>query len=402
MKSQWLFSDNYTESDVLFKFMLRGNRDRVFNAVFVIIALIVAAFSNAENIHAQVNSENQTGQTNDSAIGYILPKTTISVRQTVTSPFKPLKHGGIYQSLGKTADGFLIFCELLNGQKAIALMPFKDGMGYKIVINERDNDQVAVFHPLLTSLDTVKIKPAEVTLEAGRCYVVIEHSDEIFTLLIASGTRACVEIASTNAEFLLPSDYQKKKTAVLAALRRVVEDRLNNISKSKRQDYEPSSLIDVIRDYSGELANETLAERTQLAKEYTKALSDVLDKNRAEALVEYEANQKAKGLVQFGDRWITPEQAQQEQQERKQQQEFAAEQQAKGLVEYNGQWMSREDAARADTAAHQCPRCRGRGVLYFEFPFPGVTSVKQEISGPSPNNGWTKEKCPVCGGTGRR
>lgn len=89
----------------------------------------------------------------------------------------------------------------------------------------------------------------------------------------------------------------------------------------------------MIQHYSGELALETVAERTQLAKESTKALSDLLERNRAEALAEYEAVQKAKGLVRFGGRWMTPAQAQQEQQELKRQQEFAEEQQAKELVE---------------------------------------------------------------------
>ena len=135
--------------------------------------LIIAALSfTGLPIQGQAPPENQNAQMNDLVIGYALPKTSISATQILTSPFKPLKSGEVYQSLGKTTNGVLIVCELTNGRKALALMSFKDALGYQVVIRERENNKVAIFHPILDNLDTVKIKPAEVMLEAGHRYDV--------------------------------------------------------------------------------------------------------------------------------------------------------------------------------------------------------------------------------------
>ena len=55
----------------------------------------------------------------------------------------------------------------------------------------------------------------------------------------------------------------------------------------------------------------------------------------------YEAEQTAKGLVQYQGEWITPQERDQ-----RLKQKFEAEQKAKGLVQYEGQWMLTNEVAQ--------------------------------------------------------
>ena len=86
-------------------------------AIIVTTALTFTGFST----YGQSTSETQTGQTNDLVVGYILAKTATSVPQKPTCSFKQLKNGGVYRSLGKTTDGLLIICPLVNSQDALAI-----------------------------------------------------------------------------------------------------------------------------------------------------------------------------------------------------------------------------------------------------------------------------------------
>ncbi|MEI8063819.1 MAG: hypothetical protein WCH84_07130 [Verrucomicrobiota bacterium] len=281
--------------------------------MFAILTIAALTFSGSST-HGQSTVENQTGQTNVTLLGYAWVKKPISVPQKLTSPFKPLKHGEVYSSLGKTADGLVIVCELTTGKKALAIMAFKDTLGRQVVIRERENNKVALFHPILDSLDTAKLKPAELSLEAGHRYDVVGCGDGIFTLVFAAGDfRQPVEIVSTDVEYLSVSDLQKKKATVIAGLRETADQRLRELSNI----HDGSSVTEVFLKYSGHLADETAYERTQLAQEYTEAIGKKREAVRINAQSEleaYETSQKAKGLIKSGDQWITPERALWEQQ----------------------------------------------------------------------------------------
>ena len=286
---------------------------KIAKTIFVIIiftALTVAEFTT----QSFATSENQDGQTNVLVIGYVWAKNPVSATQNLTSPFKPLKSGKVYQSLGTTTNGLLIICELANGQKALALMPFKDAMGYQVLIKKKEKNTVTLTHPILDNLDTLRLKPADVPLEVGHRYVVVGRRDDMFTLVFSDGEFSQpVETVATNIEFLSVADYQKKRMAVLDGLRHTAEQRMGDIANGN----DSSLIADVFLKYSGLLTDETVNEREQIAKEYVNAVNklhdDVLKKRVAELILarqkleEYIASQKAKGLVEYLGKWITQE-----------------------------------------------------------------------------------------------
>ena len=262
-------------------------------------------------VYGQATSENQSGQATDSVIGYAWAKTPLSAKQILTVPFKPLKHNGVYQSLGKTADGLLIVCELTSGQKALALMPFKDGMGYKIVIRNLETNQVSISHPLLDRLDSVKLKPADVTLELGRRYDVVDRSDDRLTLISpVEDFRPTVEVESTDVEFVSLADVPKEKVAIIDGLRSAANNRLRKLTFNSSESF----VTDEILEYTGKLSGETVNERQHLATEYvekySRVMKEIWEADRIKAQQEkkaFEASQKAKGLLEFRGEWVTTE-----------------------------------------------------------------------------------------------
>ena len=330
-------------------------------------------------VYGQTTSENQAGQTNDSVIGYAWAKTPISAKQNLSTPFKTLKHNGVYQSLGKTADGLLIVCELTSGQKALALMPFKDGMGYKIVIRNLETNQVVISHPLLDRLDSVKLKPADVTLELGRRYDVVDRSDDRLILISpVEDFRPTVAVESTDVEFVSLADVPKEKVAIIDGLRSAANNRLRKLTFNSSESF----VTDEILEYTGKLSGETVNERQHLATEYAEKYSRVMKEiwaaDRIKAQQEkkaFEASQKAKGLLEFRGEWVTTEVKKAKIDEEKEQEvvriktiqaleavriknqqileevrikaqqeqeAYEASQKAKGNVKYQGEWLSPE------------------------------------------------------------
>ncbi|MEI8063624.1 MAG: hypothetical protein WCH84_06135 [Verrucomicrobiota bacterium] len=426
--------------DILFKSRACGNNKRSIIFIFLIVLeLTVAGFST----HAQVIAENRTGQTNDSIIGYAWAKIDISIPQNkLTSPFKPLKNGGEYQSLGTTTNGLLIICPLANGQDALAIMPFKDTMGYQVIIRKRQGNKVQLLHRFLDELDAVNLKPAEVLpIEVGHRYDVIGRRDSM-TLLVIVACGQPVEINSAYFNFLTLSDYQKKRIAVLDQLRHSADRQIQKITKDSLIT-DSSSVMELFQNYSGELAKETVAERSQLAKEYAGIYEKVIRKKLLETELKtkqeqeaFEIGQKAKGLVKFRDRWMTPQQAllaklrdaitrgdydyarkfdstqyplpkiEQFENELKDWIEKAvALTQANSTVERTRQLMI-EESTRIEVAqkpkyetyyadenvTSKCPLCKGYGTVY--------TSTFSSFPG-SPRVTNIKRVCNACGGTGQ-
>ena len=119
----------------------------------------------------------------------------------------------------------------------------------------------------------------------------------------------------------------------------------------------------MFNSYDGDYAEETATERKQLATEYdekatvaeaskqeeTKRIeAEQLEKavrieaEQLEKAVRFEAEQKAKGLVQYEGRWLTPAEAAQSDKDLKGQ-ERVAEQEAKGLVTFEGKWLKPQE-----------------------------------------------------------
>ena len=130
----------------------------------------------------------------------------------------------------------------------------------------------------------------------------------MLTLVIVAGDfREPVEINSTDVEFISPTDYQKKQTAVLDSLRSEAEKVIGGISLENDNQ---SSVMKVFLAYSGQLAAETMSERAQLAKEYAERYSNVVQQKWKAYRIrqeEYRISQLEKGLVEYRGEWVTLE-----------------------------------------------------------------------------------------------
>jgi len=111
----------------------------------------------------------------------------------------------------------------------------------------------------------------------------------------------------------------------------------------------------------------------------------------------------AKGLVPYGERWVTPGE------------KLRLEQTAKGLVEYRGQWMSKDAALAAEQQDKGLVQYQGRwvtpgqkmeadGYVLFEGRWvrpaeqQGILAQREAAAKPGPHRlGFSPDRCLICG-----
>ncbi|HUJ08553.1 MAG TPA: hypothetical protein VL171_00865 [Verrucomicrobiae bacterium] len=230
-------------------------------------------------------------------IGYAWPKTSLLLTNTGPLNLKPLRNGGTYPLLTKLEDGYSIVCEGRDGEKHAALLPARDRLGYPVAV-EIAGDEVIVSHPhwILDTLDTVDLKPGVIELKAGKRYAVIKKDNQkLWTEFSSPALTQTVQIAGADAEFLSNAGY---KAAIGSTL-----DDLKNKASQKIEVGHFSAVARVFTGYNGRFAEETADARQKLATEFGSRAAEA----QRERELRYEAEQRAKGLVNFRGEWITPE-----------------------------------------------------------------------------------------------
>ncbi|MBI4473824.1 MAG: hypothetical protein HY646_14240 [Acidobacteria bacterium] len=214
-------------------------------------------------------------------IGFVWPKKDLLIPDTSKGDFKLLRGGNTYPLLKEIDAGYVVLWETIEGSPRLALIPFRDNMG---------NLTASPYGPPVTlrSVD-VKARPAFIPLTAGERYPVVARSNGNCSVAFTYGALTqIVLVAETNCSYVSAGDY----TSVLSKL----------ISSAASQISTGASSADVaatFTNYRGQFADETSKEREELAKQYTEQVA-LAEKHN------FEAEQTAKGLVEFRGEWITP------------------------------------------------------------------------------------------------
>lgn len=218
-------------------------------------------------------------------IGYIWPKQDLLIPDATKGQFKKLQISQRYDLLKQIDSGYLIPLEHTDGSLGIALIPFRDRMG---------NRTANPYEPPITfvNIDGVTIRPGFIPLETGKKYAVASKDKGNYSVFFCcTAFTQTVTVAETNFSFVSSADY----TGVIKALTSSAE-RL--IATNASLEY----VAAVFTNYSGKFAAETASEREELARKYvTQAARD--------RYLQFEADQRAKGLVKDYGEWVTQEES---------------------------------------------------------------------------------------------
>ena len=230
-------------------------------------------------------------------LGYAWPKTSLLVTNVGPLNVKPLRNGGAYPLLAKLKDGYLIACEGRDGEQHAAILPLRDRLGYPLtVVVAGDKVVVTRGRWILNSLDTVDLKPPVIELMTGKKYTVVRKDEDKFWLEVFLHVETqTAQVAIAEAMFLPSAEY---KTAVDSTL-----DGLKSKATQQIESGHFYNVGDMFRAYAGRFAEDTVDVRRKLAEQFDhKALSAQQEKEHR-----FEEAQQAKGLVKYGDEWITLE-----------------------------------------------------------------------------------------------
>jgi hypothetical protein len=211
-------------------------------------------------------------------------------------------------------------------------LPLRDELGNPTV---QDFDTPADSVTVRSDSDLVQLKPGFFPLRSNLTYTVLSRENGGLNLFFAAATLTqAVFVAETDVTFLSVADYNKATQAV-------IQDSKDRADKALAEGHF-AGVGDIFKRYQGEFADETTKEREQLAKEY--------DERASVAEQRFEADQKARGLVQYEGQWMTTNQVAEaeEQRTKQQEQQYEAVQRANGLVLYDGKWVTPEEKSEEE------------------------------------------------------
>lgn len=254
-------------------------------------------------------------------IGYAWPKNDLFIPDTAPPNFKPVVPQSFLPLLLTTDKGYIVLCEATNGGKRIGLLPLKDRLGNptrRIPMTGEDFGS-----NIVVRTELVEFQTGGFPLLYNQKYPVLSREGQHLQLVFAfQDFTQTVSVAATDVNFLSEADYNKAVQTVIQTLTARVDKAIHEGGIT--------AVRDVFRDYQGDFAQETVDARKKFAKEYE---------------MKFDAEQKAKGLVEFRGEWVSPaekenrlaveegERHQRAEDEQEKQNAFLADQQAKGIYQ---------------------------------------------------------------------
>jgi hypothetical protein len=183
------------------------------------------------------------------------------VPDNAPAQFPPLKNWSKHPFLAKLDDGFLVILEDVNHAKRVALVPFTDSYGVPVNGDiKRDSIELGC-SVIYDNLEAVKIQPGVFPFKQGQRYSVVSRADDSLTVLFNFQTfTQTATVPQTDCLYLSKPDYEKNISSVLAKL---TEQAAAHVAAG---DYR--SAVSLMRNYKGELAEETSAPREAAARQF--------------------------------------------------------------------------------------------------------------------------------------
>jgi len=256
--------------------------------------------------------------------GYACCKSDLLVPDPSKGKFRQLQLDRHYELVKQIDTGYVILWENTDGTPRLALVPFHTKIG---------NPTAHPYEPPITLINIggITAQPGFIPFKAGDSYPVLAQTNGIYSVVYTCQTLTqTVAVAETNFTFISLTDY----AGIIRSLVSAARTRMATGAS-------PDHVAATFTDYQGIFSAETASARRALRKQYfeTAVRAQYQAENEAERQ-RVDAEQTAKGLVNYQGEWITKARAAEIQKEIAQ---FEADQAAKGLVKYHDEWITAEE-----------------------------------------------------------
>ena len=282
------------------------------------------------------------GSTNQ-IIGYAWAKTNLVVSLANERKLKKPVIGNEYRRIDTTDSGCLLLCSTTDGEPTLGFLPRRDRLGSRTAdFRDRSGNLAAEGAGELVYVrsDLIDFQSGFVSFRSGQSYGVASKDDTSLLLFVEMfGQTLRVLAPSDGFNYLSVDEYSKAVTNQIAGLCREADRLIRDFTADN-----PDQVTHMFLGYSDRYVAETFAERQNLATEY---------ENR------WVAKAKEKGYERRHGLWYTPDEVKkddeaqkQAEEARRQRTEYEAAQKAKGLIQdWNGKWITPQEKQKREAEA---------------------------------------------------
>jgi S1-C subfamily serine protease len=264
-------------------------------------------------------------------------------------------------------EGYLILCRAVDGNRRIGLLPLRDRLGNPTRWLPFDGRSAG--NDIVIASDVVTLEPGWFPFQANQRYPVLFRDNQNLGMLFSFETfTQVVSVAEANVKFMTVADYNQAVEVMIRTLKSKADRAL--------EEGRFGAIREIFGDYQGDFAQYSVDIREKLANEYeerAKGRASVAPPSEPDAQTRYfeflttvdgttyknvtvtqilsdkiyVRHSKGAGSVLFAE--LTDETLKKLGLPTKaERQQFEKEQQEKGLVKYEGKWITPEEREKAE------------------------------------------------------